>query len=115
MEDQEGHSLPEDLRDVFAIAAEFRSKRRELSAIRAWVEDQLKLPIGRLFAKSATTIKTDFGNLDRTFKFAAPHAICPYCKAKEPRRCGCKGCEGTGWVSKEVYDQAPGVKRGKAG
>lgn len=36
------------------------------------------------------------------FKFAAPFAPCPYCRAQ-----GCKTCKKTGWVGKIIYDSAP--------
>ena len=51
-----------------------------------------------------------YGHLQNAINALAseiPHAVCPYCKAHEPQRKDCRGCNGRGWVGKGAYKAAP--------
>lgn len=108
--DELGDELPDHLCSVFAAAKEFAAKAKELSAVAKWIEETCKTKAGRKLLKSRPQALTDIGNLKNAIKFSAPYAICPYCKANKKH---CDACEGSGWVSKDVYNQAPPEKKKK--
>ena len=80
--------------------------------IAKWIEGTCKLSAGRKLCKSRQQSATDIGNVKNALKFSAPYAICPYCWAKKKQ---CEACEGSGWVSKDIYDQSPVAKEAKRG
>lgn len=106
--DELGDELPDHLCSIFAVSKEFAARAKELSAVAKWIEETCKTKAGRKLLKSRPQALTDIGNLKNAIKFSAPYAICPYCKANKKH---CDACEGSGWVSKDVYNQAPTEKK----
>lgn len=58
------------------------------------------------------TIKAGVRNIVDPLKWAQPHAVCPWCTAREiggPANRGCKNCKGQGFVPRAVYERAGDV------
>lgn len=113
--DAMGNEAPDDLRHVFDVAGEFDEQRAKLTAIKSWITQRVKHDAGAKLAGAAQRIKTDIDNADRELRFAKPHCVCVYCHNKPPKVANCNACKGTGWITEDIYKNAPkGMKHGKA-
>lgn len=102
LKDSKGGVVPDVLVPVFQRCVEFKSICRDLSDIRKQVKELAETDAGGRITFNA--VKADIDNAMRHVKFAAPYAICPYCKATKAK---CDACKATGWVSESIYNQAP--------
>ncbi len=50
-------------------------------------------------------------DLKADIKGTRPHAVCPYCVGKANKTC--KGCNGTGWVTKRTWDGATDTEKAR--
>lgn len=82
---------------------------RQLQALRREVV-ALGPDLGRLLHQQ--TIETDFGNLEKALKFAAPYTSCPL---GDPCPASCKLCRGTQWIGEQQWAGVPApLKKGAA-
>jgi hypothetical protein len=103
IKDQNGKPVPANLHDAFTrgrdeFAKALNLAKQLMAQIHAIAKDEI---IGVAFAAKAIDKQAaaDLGNVRRALRFAMPHAICPYCKAKGG---ACKACGGHGWVGERV-------------
>lgn len=98
--------VAERFRPIFETLPEFRSILRRCSIVLSATAKLAKTSGGaRIHMPS---VRTEIGNLRRAIKFAAPHAVCPYCNGTgRDRGEECRACKTVGWVARETYDQAP--------
>jgi hypothetical protein len=82
------------------------------------IDELVRLPGGEQLLRCTRS----FGNENKTvqrsehlealktdLKHTRPYALCPYCllkTLKTPKVKDCKGCNGTGWVTKTAWDGA---------
>lgn len=102
VKDKAGNVVPKKLHDVFKAAPEFAALSRQLAGIYNDVVALADTDAGKWL--STNTIKVDIDNAKRHILGSAPHAVCPYCKAKAK---SCDACKGIGWVHSGIYKQAP--------
>lgn len=107
VKDGHGEEVTGELRHVFAICEEFKEKRQQLTNLKTWITQRLSHPGCALLADAESRVKTDIDNLDSELKFAAPHCACVYCNNKMPKLANCNACKGRGWISLQIYKQAP--------
>lgn len=97
------------------LGAAFDLRLCELDALGNEIAAIAEMPIGRDLLRASKahwrTIEAAIGTIRETLAGCKPHAACPY-----GTECGsdCKACEGTGWVSKGVYDAIPKAIRDAA-
>lgn len=101
-EDAVGNVLPAKLIPFFELAAEFEEQAKIISKIQSWAKGVEKNPAAAFL--HVQSLHADLGNAKRSLRFSAPHAVCPYCKAKKQT---CEACHGEGFVNKTVYNAAP--------
>jgi len=106
--DSVGQVIPERLRGDFARRQEFTTAMTQLSAIKSQVMRAIEAG-DRLYAdmSGGSGFQAAIENARRELRFAAPHALCPYCRAK-----GCKACHGRGYVGEGVWKAAPADMKG---
>lgn len=102
-----GDEVTGELRAAFAIRAEFQEKRQQLTNLKTWITQRVSHPGCAVLKSGESRIKTDIDNLDTELKFATPHCECVYCKNKMPKVANCNACKGRGWITQEIYKQAP--------
>jgi hypothetical protein len=110
--EQTGEAPVPALESVFAVATEFDAHRKALTNLKKWINQRAQHAAGRILQAGQQRIITDIDNLDREIKFARPHSTCCYCKNEMPKLVECSACKGSGWISEDVYKQAPkGIKK----
>jgi hypothetical protein len=102
-----GDEVTGELRHVFQIVSEFKEKRQQLTNLKTWITQRLNHPGAAVLASGESRIKADIDNLDIELKFAVPYCECVYCKNKMPKLANCNACKGRGWITQEIYKQAP--------
>lgn len=102
-----GDDVTGELRHVFQVCAEFKEKRQQLTNLKTWITQRMNHPGCAVLASGESRIKTDIDNLDSELKFATPYCVCVYCKNKMPKLANCNACKGRGWITQEIYKQAP--------
>lgn len=102
-----GDEVTGELRHVFQVCAEFKEKRQQLTNLKTWITQRMNHPGCAVLASGESRIKTDIDNLDSELKFATPYCVCVYCKNKMPKLANCNACKGRGWITQEIYKQAP--------
>lgn len=107
VKDGHGDEVTGELRNVFEICHEFKEKRQALTNIKTWITQRLSHPGCAVLASGESRIKADIDNLDIELKFATPYCACVYCKNKMPKVANCTACKGRGWITQEIYKQAP--------
>lgn len=114
LKDALGREVPENVAEAFAAVERFKAAdslaqqmQKEIDAIsKGKGGEQLRRQLQPTGAEGKTINKSEHLNaLKRDLKFTRPHAVCPYCNGKAPK--SCKGCAGTGWVSKLTWDNTP--------
>jgi hypothetical protein len=105
--DQEGRAIPDTpLREtieeaLFEVRAVMEEFMQDISRMKAGVEALVQEdPFWHQVDLNQWTLQCD--NLRGLLRFAAPHAVCPYCKGR-----GCKACNEQGWVTERLYKTAP--------
>jgi transposase len=85
------------------------------------IDELVRLPGGEQFLRCTHTFgeqheavqrSKHLDNLNRELKCTRPHAICPYCLNQAK---GCTKCNGTGWVSKITWKNAPDDMKARVG
>jgi NADH pyrophosphatase NudC (nudix superfamily) len=107
--DAEGHPIPAEAKKISALFArrnEVISLMTKISSLKGQV---LKLAeTDPLFARLSTSdFQVAMDRARSALKNAAPHSICPYCRAD-----GCKACHKAGWVTIGVWEAAPADMKG---
>lgn len=110
--DRVGNSLTDsDLVEIFNRDHELVELCTAVSRVKMTV---LKAAEGNdpLYAAIHTgQFKADAENFRRQIDHIRPHAVCPYCKAIQPKRASCEACHGRGWVNAVIYKHAPSEKK----
>jgi hypothetical protein len=115
-----GNALPDnaDLRAAFADRQKFdallnllRQVGAGLNALVGDGKDKPPAAGGAHLMPHRAQAQADYRNLWNAVRFGRPYALCPYPHTKGST---CNGCKGAGWVTKEVYQNAPREYR-KAG
>lgn len=102
-----GGEVPERLWPIFQAKEQFDAACNAVSQAKKLVND---LADGKASAYlRRDLVSADLDNARSQVKNSAPYAVCPYCEAKEGKKCD--ACHGVGWVTKLIYDQAPDRKR----
>lgn len=105
--DGAGGEVPERLWPIFQAKEQFDAACNAVSQAKKLVND---LADGKASAYlRRDLVSADLDNARSQVKNSAPYAVCPYCEAKEGKKCD--ACHGVGWVTKLIYDQAPDRKR----
>lgn len=104
--DEEGRTLPEKLRPVFARRSELRELEETLQKVAKKLDEKQNDPLYAHIHVQSTV--ADIDNAKRAIRFSKPHAVCPYCKGTGK---ACKACKGQGWVPKSIFRQAPAEAR----
>jgi hypothetical protein len=100
--DANGRDLPPAIRPAFEQAEEFNAALQACRDLAAMVK-----ALGELSPfLHVQSCAADLNNAKQAIKFAKPYAVCPYCKGKK-----CQACKQTGWVPKNIYEQAPEDKK----
>lgn len=112
--DGEGRPVPEQWRAVFAQADRFYELSRLAARIGREAKELAETPAGKLL--HLNVIVADAKNLGIQLRGSAPHAICVYCSGKCTTSKGetCPACKGHGWITKDIYEQAPDELKAKA-
>jgi hypothetical protein len=104
--DERDNPLPDDpgILEAFAFAGEFRDLRN-LNRVYTMKVNALRDACPWFGHQEAASY---LDKLDAFLRFTQPYSVCPYCRGG---RTSCDGCEGRGWVTKSIYDQAPAEKK----
>lgn len=106
LKDENDRSVPSKFINAFAERGKFSGISARISQIKKDVEELHAGPAGDWML--VNSIVADLVNAGRFVRGAAPHAICPYCLgAQKINGQKCEPCKGRGWVTKQVYEQAP--------
>lgn len=104
LKDKAGNEIPDNLVETFEARPEFDVLCRQINAISKKVrelEDEG-------FPMRLQSIQADLRNARSAIKFAAPYAVCCYCKGKGRKGSGsCQACKGTCWIGELSYKNAP--------
>lgn len=105
--DDAGHPIHARARAALSAG---RGKAKELiNAVRALKRDVLAYAAGDYGrALHAQSLETDFDNIARTLRFAAPYSSCPL---GDPCDEHCLQCRGTQWVTEGQYSSIPKTLR----
>lgn len=111
--DAVGHLVPAASRDAFANLERFRALDSLARQLQAGIDELSTLPGGEQLRRHLKATGSEDRSINRSehldalkrdLKFTRPHAVCPWCAGKAAK--SCKGCSGTGWVSKITWDNA---------
>jgi uncharacterized protein with PIN domain len=107
VKDAKGNIVDEKYREVFtrgraAFAEALNLEKQLMKAMNAIAADKV---IGVYFAAKAVDKEAieHLNKVRRNLRFAAPHAVCPYCKGTgvyEKKKC--PACYGLGWVTEAI-------------
>ena len=112
--DTEGHPLTLASEAAFAALAKFAAIDSHLRAAQKLIDEVSQGPGGEQLRRcltptgpeGKTTNKSDhLQGLKRDLKGTRPHSVCPWCKGTG--KAGCKGCQGTAWVTLTTWKDAP--------
>src|SRR5262249_19537260 len=111
--DAEGHLVFGPAVDAFAHLAKFAELDELVPQLRDGVDELVRLPGGQQLLRSTRTIGNDSKSVlhnphlddsKRDLDKTRPHLMCPYRAGKATH--GCRGCNGTGWVTSITWDGA---------
>ncbi len=111
--DKVGHAVPANLVAPFAVLSQFEEADAHVRALQKIIDEVARSPGGEQLARytkpvgaeGKTIHKTEeLQALHRHLRFTRPYSVCPWCKGKGNKTC--KGCSGTGWVTKTTWDGA---------
>lgn len=101
--DSAGNPIPKALQAVFARAKEFGAISRAINkAAKDAKELQENVPGCDM---KLSSVEKDLRNASSAVKFAAPYAVCAYCKGKSGK---CEACKGRRWLTKTQWGNVPG-------
>lgn len=101
--DGAGNTVPEkEVKEALKSRDVFENLCGNLHAIKREIMDLAKKPEGR--ALRVDQIELEIKNAVEAVRFAMPFATCPYTTCKKS---GCKACNGSRWVTKNVWDNIP--------
>jgi len=100
-----GQDVPEHLISIFSRVNEFKGYVQQLTNMSKKLKKAVadKDPLMQFLNMNALGVA--FGDAKRNFKFALPHAVCPYCGADDSQ--DCEGCKGAGWVNATTWNSCP--------
>ncbi len=101
-----GQPVTGHLRDVFLERRHFLEARQKLTHVKRITTAILEGPACKLLA-AQNAFEADRRSLRSRLEWCCPFAACPYC---DGRQRNCKACEGSGWVNRDLYEQAPKIK-----
>jgi hypothetical protein len=114
-----GRPIPPTLSPVFASRKKFREARLLVRRLNAILTEVATSPGGAHLARDLSRRESqgrvyyrsrNLEDFDAALKFHEPHsALCPWCEQEHPGRTdrACKACFGLGWVSCQLWKQAP--------
>jgi hypothetical protein len=101
--DGAGNTVPEkEVKEALKSRDVFENLCGTLHAIKREIMDLAKKPEGR--ALRVDQIELELKNAVEAVRFAMPFATCPYTTCKKS---GCKACNGSRWVTRNVWDNIP--------
>lgn len=101
--DDAGHAIhPKAAKALGDGRERFKALIRQLHAAKREAIALAGDALGRLIHKQ--TVETDFENIARQLRFAAPYSSCPL---GDPCGAGCKLCRGTQWIGEGQYEGMP--------
>jgi hypothetical protein len=101
--DGAGNTVPErEVKEALKSRDVFENLCGNLHAIKREIMDLAKKPEGR--ALRIDQIELDVKNAVEAVRFAMPFATCPYTTCKKS---GCKACNGSRWVTRNVWENIP--------
>jgi len=106
-----GHALPEHVRaDVEPVLAALRKVDVMLRQAQAAAKG---LEVTTFERGAAAGIVEQLQRLGEHVRAVTPAALCPYCLGAAPTKAGngCKACNTTGYVTRQVFESAPREKR----
>lgn len=118
--DAAGHAIPESCADAFAALAQFEEADSLCRSLQKLIDALVRVPGGEQLArltraqgddKSVSHRLEELNTIKRHLKFTRPHSVCPWCKGKKAEKC--KGCSGTGWVTKTTWDGASDAEKAR--
>ncbi len=111
--DKAGHAIPAGLSAAFAAVAKFEEADTHTRALQKLIDEIARNPGGEQLARCTKPVGPEGKTIHKTEELQAlhrhlrstrPHSVCPWCKGKGNKTC--KGCSGTGWVTKTTWDGA---------
>jgi hypothetical protein len=118
--------IPPALAPVFASRKKFREARLLVRRLNAILTEVATSPGGAHLARDLSRRESqgrvyyrsrNLEDFDAALKFHEPYsALCPWCEQEHPGRTdrSCKACFGLGWVSCQLWKQAPAEYRAAA-
>ena len=109
--DMADNVVPANIVEMFIRADEIRSMTRQLNTMIQTINNG-HAEADELFQYlHPKAIIAQLNDAKRSLRFAAPYAVCPYCKSNDSNQ-NCDACHGTGWVSERVYKAVPEELKG---
>jgi len=111
--DVEDHKVPDNLLEAFSNLDRFKALDSLARQMQSQIDELSDLPGGeqlnrflkRTGDEGKTINKSEHLNaLKRDLKGTRPHSVCPWCEGTAKK--DCKGCMGSGWVTKTAWDNA---------
>lgn len=106
-ESDPAEEMPKEIAAIFTRACEIERLAQMASNIKAAVKKMVEDGDELAAEINLSQVQADCSNLHRAFRFAKPHAVCPYCQGRGRETKDCKCCGGRGWVGKGRFDAAP--------
>jgi len=101
--DEAGHPIHAKARAVLVEGrARFKAMINQVRALKRETAKLTEEALGRCLHRPSTD--TDYENIVRALKFAAPYSSCPL---GDPCDDGCQLCHGTQWISESEYKTVP--------
>jgi len=100
--------LSPELKKIFETRKDFEALCNSLNAIKRELYELSKEPAGRMIRYDSVSL--DIKNAVETIRWAMPWRQCPYTTCTTS---GCKACNGSKWVTKNIWDNIPKDIRGE--
>lgn len=104
MKDHEGNDVPRKMINDFIRREQLDSWSKIMSGILNEIISLKSTNDTLIRHLPYERFKNDLENARNALKLCKPHAVCPYCGGEAKR---CKACNGTGWITKPMYDAIP--------
>jgi hypothetical protein len=118
--DKEGHLLTPACEEAFATLAKFEEMDDNCRKLQKLIDEVAKIKGGEQLARFVRSNKTgdniiykhdSLNDLKASLKINRPHSICPWCAGEA--KSGCKGCSGSGWVTKVTWSNSDDATKGR--
>jgi len=103
--DAVGNNVPDNLRDIFLRQQEIKDFIGWLDRLKSDTKEAIKANPTLWSYFRTNPFEVELANVRRQFRFAVPHAVCPYCSGIDADKC--KACKGVGFVNEEMYRATP--------